>query len=195
MNLITDAQQWAAGKSASWRVVVLAVLAWDGFRHLHDPDAGGLFAGITFGSHELGHLVFAFFGEFMAVAGGSLNQLLIPVGAGVLLYYYKDYFGISVAGLWLASSLLDLARYVGDARAFDLDLVGFGGDPQHDWAYLLGRLDALPYDTRIAAGLRVVALGCFLLSLGYGLWLCLAMRRGIGNPLDEAGSAGSSSGG
>lgn len=129
-----SAKAWAQGRSPWWRLVLLVVLAWDGLRHFKDPEAGGLFAGITFGVHELGHLVFSFFGEFMGVAGGSLNQLLIPIGAGVLLLYYNDYFGLSAAGAWLSSSLLDLARYVGDARSFDLDLVGFGGDPQHDWA-------------------------------------------------------------
>lgn len=155
---------------------MLGVLAWDGFRHLRDPEAGGLFAGITFGVHELGHMVFAFLGEFMGIAGGSLNQVLIPLGAGALFYHYRDYFGISGAGAWLASSLLDLARYVADARSFDLDLVGLGEDPQHDWAYLLGRFDILGYDTRIAAVIRAIALVCLLGTLLYGAWLCSRMR-------------------
>ncbi len=80
-----SAKAWAQGRSPYWRLAVLALLGWDGLRHLRDPEAGGLFAGITFGSHELGHLLFGFLGEFMGVAGGSLNQLLIPIGAGVLL--------------------------------------------------------------------------------------------------------------
>jgi hypothetical protein len=191
--LLAKAKAWARGRSPYWRLAVLALLGWDGLRHLRDPEAGGLFAGITFGVHELGHLVFSFFGEFMGVAGGSLNQLLIPIGAGALLYYYNDYFGLSAAGAWLSSSLLDLARYVGDARSFDLDLVGFGGDPQHDWAYLLGRFGALQYDTRIANGLRLLALICLLVSLGYGLWLCMIMRRAV-QPLDELGNGGRTSG-
>jgi len=193
MPFFSDARVWAQVRSAWWRLLLVAVLAWDGLRHLRDPEAGGIFAGIIFGTHELGHLFFGFLGEFMGVAGGSLNQLLIPIGAGALLYYYKDYFGISAAGAWLSSSLLDLARYVGDARAFDLDLVGFGGDPQHDWAYLLGRFGALQYDTRIANGLRLLALICLLVSLGYGLWLCMIMRRGV-QPLDELGTGGRTSG-
>ena len=29
--------------------------------------------------HEAGHIIFGFFGRFIAVLGGSLNQVLIPV--------------------------------------------------------------------------------------------------------------------
>jgi hypothetical protein len=186
MTFIADARAWARGRSPYWRAVVLAVLAWDGFRHLNDPDAGGIFAGITFGSHELGHLIFAFFGEFMTVAGGSINQLLVPIGAGLLLWYYQDYFGISAAGAWLASSMLDLARYVGDARALELDLVGFGDDPQHDWAYLLGHLNALPDDTSLAQLLRLLAALILLGSLAFGGWLCYEMRRRKGREGESA---------
>jgi hypothetical protein len=177
---------WARGRWWQWRVPLLLYLAWDGHRHFVDPEAGGLFAGITFGAHEFGHLLFAFLGEFMGVAGGSLNQLLIPIGAGLLFYHHRDFFGIAGAGAWLSSSLLDLARYIGDARAFELDLVGFGEDAVHDWAWLLGRIGALQYDTRLASLTRGCAVVVLLLSLGYGAWLCWQMAQ----PREPAGAAG-----
>ena len=176
-GFLADAKAWAGGRWWQWRIALLLFLVWDGVRHLNDPDAGGIFAGITFGVHEFGHLLFGFFGEFMTVAGGSLNQLLIPIGAGALLYHYRDYFGIAVAGAWLSSSLLDLARYIGDARAQELDLVGFGEDPQHDWWYLLSRFHATAADTRIAAMTRGVAVLVLLASLMFGVWICLQMRE------------------
>jgi hypothetical protein len=178
-KLTSDAAEWARGRWWQWRVPLLVLLAWDGQRHLRTPDAGGLFAGITFGVHELGHLVFALFGEFMAVLGGSLNQLVIPIGAGLLLYHHRDYFGVAVAGSWLASSLMDLARYVGDARSFELDLVGFGEDSIHDWAWLLGRVGLLPYDTVLAQALRGAAGVVLLGSLLFGTWLCVRMRAPV----------------
>lgn len=174
-----EAGHWARDRWWQWRLPLLIVLAWDGRRHLNDPDAGGLFAGITFGVHELGHLCFAPFGEFMTILGGSLNQVLIPVGAGFLFYHYRDFFGISGAGAWLASSLMDLARYIADARSFELDLVGFGEDAVHDWAWLLGRFDALPYDTRLAALARGAAGLVLLGSVLFGVWLCWRMRAGV----------------
>jgi hypothetical protein len=168
--------EWARGRWWQWRAPLLVLLAWDGQRHLKDPDAGGLFGGITFGAHELGHQVFAVFGEFMGVIGGSLNQLLIPIAAGLLLYHHRDYFGVAVVGAWLASSLMDLARYVGDARSFELDLVGFGEDSLHDWAWLLGRFGLVQYDTVLAAILRGAAGLLLLTSLLSGTWLCIRMR-------------------
>jgi hypothetical protein len=156
------------------------LLAWEGLRHLADPDAGGLFAGITFGVHELGH--FAVLGEFFAVLGGSLNQILIPIAAGALLYHHGDYFGIAGAGAWLASSLMNLARYIGDARSFDLDFLSFGEAGQHDWAWLLGRFGLLPYDARIAAVTRGAGVLILAGSISFGVWLCIKMRQATRAP-------------
>jgi hypothetical protein len=175
-GLLGQAAAWCEGRVWWWRAVLLLALGWDGLRHFRDPDAGGLFAGITFGVHEFGHLFFAFAGEFMGVLGGSLMQLLIPIGTGWLMYYYDDYFGIAGAGAWLSSSLFDLARYIGDARALELDLVGFGDNPQHDWAWLLGRMGALSQDTRIAGLTRFLGVAVLVGSLWFGGWLCLRMR-------------------
>ena len=172
-----EALAWAEGKWWQWRVPLLLLLAWDGRRQLVDPEASGLFGGITFGVHEFGHMVWALFGQFMAVAGGSLNQVLIPVLAGALLYQHRDYFGLSVAGAWLASSLAHMARYIADARAGDLDLVSFGEDAIHDWTWLLGRFGVLQHDLAIAGAVRLLSGLVLLASLGFGAWLCLAMAR------------------
>jgi hypothetical protein len=34
---------------------------------------------VEFGTHEFGHMVFAIFGEWLTVAGGSIAQVAIPV--------------------------------------------------------------------------------------------------------------------
>jgi hypothetical protein len=176
-RFLNAAASWAAGRSWHWRVPLLVLLAGDAARHLRDPAASGLFGGITFGAHELGHLLFAFLGEFMGVAGGSLAQILVPVGAALLLAQHRDYFGCAAAGAWLGSSLLDLARYIGDARQAELDLVSFGEGPVHDWSYLLGRFGLLAHDLRIAAWTRGAAVLVLAGSLLFGAWLCLRMVR------------------
>ncbi|MEO8635775.1 MAG: hypothetical protein ABI587_10915 [Gemmatimonadales bacterium] len=181
-GFFVGAAAWARDRWWQWRVPLLGYLAWDARVHLRDADARGLFGGITFGVHEFGHLLFAFFGEFMTVAGGSLTQLLIPLATALLLYRHRDYFGIAVAGAWLASSLFDLAVYIGDARSFDLDLVSFGENAVHDWAWLLGHLHLLGYDHRIAAVTRGTGVLVLLASLLFGAWLCFQMGGRKENP-------------
>ena len=175
-ELLDDIRDWARGRYRWWRAILLAFFAWDGIRHLRDPEAGGVYSGITFGVHEFGHLLFVFGGEFLTVLGGSLNQVLIPIGAGALMFHYRDYFGISIALTWLSSSLLDMARYVADARAMELDLVGFGEDPGHDWHYLLSRWGLLSHDLQIAGGIRFAALLLLLTAIGFGAWICMQMK-------------------
>ena len=67
--------------------------------------------------------------------------------------------------------MIDLARYVGDARALELPLVSMspdGGD--HDWNWLLDRSGLLAYDLRIAGVIRRSAAILLLVSLAAGAW-------------------------
>jgi hypothetical protein len=182
LRLRDRARDWCEGRWWHWRAPLLLLLVWNGLHQLRQPMDRGLFGGITFGSHEFGHLFFAAFGDFMAVAGGSLMQLLIPLGAMVLLWRHGDFFGVAVGGTWLASSLVDLAVYIGDARAYELDLVGFGENAVHDWSWLLSYTGALQHDLQLAAavrGLGVLILGASFLS---GVWLCLQMAAPSTHP-------------
>lgn len=159
-----------------WRAPLLAWLGYTGFRHLADPDYFSLFSGINFGAHEFGHLAFAFFGEVLAVAGGSLMQLLVPIGAAALLVHRRDWFGVVFAACWLSVSMVDLARYVGDARAQELPLVSMspdGGD--HDWYWLLDRFGLLRHDLRIASAVKRAAALLLVPALAAGTWICLRL--------------------
>ena len=183
--ILRDAAAWCEGRSWIWRAILLAYLAWAGFRHLRDPYYGSLFAGITLGVHELGHLLFAFAGRFVAIAGGSVAQLAAPAAAGALLWRQRDYFGLSVAGAWEAFSLWNLATYVGDARARELPLVSLSAEPVHDWNYLLGRLGLLAWDRALAGAIRAAAFLLWAAALAWGAWLCQTMAR-TGRPAARA---------
>ena len=172
-----DAVAWCSGRYWQWRAVLLAVVAFGALRALRDDDYAGLFAGITFGVHELGHLVFAPFGLWMSVAGGSLAQILLPIAAGALMLHHRDYFGAAITGVWLSASLSNMAVYVADARARELTLLGFGEDPLHDWAFLLTSMGLLQADTTVARVVRLVAFIVLLASTAAGGWLCLTMAR------------------
>jgi hypothetical protein len=165
--------EWTPGRDWRWRALLLAALTWQALRPLRDAEAWHVFRGITFGAHEFGHLFFSFGGEWLAVAGGSLMQLIAPVGAAVAMVATprKDWFGAVACGTWLAASLADLAPYIGDARAQELDLVSFSPDGGgHDWHFLLANAGMLRRDLEIArlaragAGLTLV-LTCLLALL------------------------------
>jgi hypothetical protein len=159
------------------RWLLLAYLVYAVQHQLRVPDemASGLFGAVIFGSHELGHLVFAPFGDLMAVAGGSLMQLLVPAAAAWYFAYRGDRYAAAVCGCWLALSLANLAVYVGDARAESLDLVSFSPDGgTHDWNFLLERFGVLRDDRRLASFVRVLA----WVTLGGSVALAVhALRR------------------
>ena len=152
------------------RIVLIALLAlalaFDAQRVIREaPASAGLFGGITLGVHELGHFLWSPFGEFMAVLGGSLTQLLAPLAAVLVLARQQDRLGRLIPLFWLSSSLGTLAPYIGDARAMELDLVSPGdGDIIHDWNYVLGQIDLLSMDTTLANGCRMIAWLVLLLS-------------------------------
>jgi hypothetical protein len=167
-------------------VVLLAYLGWAGWRQLADPEYAGIFSGITLVFHELGHVLFGFLGETLAIAGGSITQVAIPVVAGALLHRQHDRFGVAVAGTWLSASLSSLASYVADARARELPLVGFTADPEHDWHHLLSRTGLLEQDVILARAVRVVAFGALVLSLAHGVRCILLLARSTRNGAPRA---------
>ncbi len=144
-------REWCAGRWWYWRLPLFLLLLAQSTRPLRVQGEPHIFAGITFGAHEFGHLFFAFGGEWLTIAGGSLMQLLIPIGAAAVMARSKDWFGVPVSGLFLAASLGDLSWYIADARARELDLLSFSPDGSgHDWSYLLTTAGMLHRDLQIA---------------------------------------------
>ena len=123
--------------------------------------------------HESGHVIFRPFGWFMTVLGGSLMQLLVPmVVIGAFLFREGNAFGASIGLWWLAQSLMDLAPYINDARAQELMLLGGGTGADmpgmHDWNNILGYLDLLAQDHRIAVFADTLGETLMLVALLWG---------------------------
>ena len=129
---------------------------------LCDPTHWSWLSSLILTTHELGHVVFAPFGEWMMVAGGTILQLLAPVAAYGVLRRQREPTALFVGGAWFVTSLTNVATYVGDARAQELPLVSLGDTAEHDWGYLLDHAHALAADTRIAHDLRGVAWMVFI---------------------------------
>jgi len=176
-EFLADAEEWARGRMWIPRALLLLYLVYADIRFLRDPMSSTMFSGITFAFHEMGHLIFAFAGHFICSLMGSGTQVLIPIIVIIIFLRQPDYFGVAVGGFWLSFSLFELARYVADARAMDLPLVGFSDDPEHDWHYLLGTLGLLNFDTTLAFLIRVAATLTGVAALAFAVWLLLIMAR------------------
>ena len=176
-NLRADALDWCEGKSWIWRAALLVYLTYAGLRYLTNFHYASIFEGISFGIHEIGHLLFSPLGRFLMFAGGTITELAAPIAAGFLLLRQRDYFGISVAGCWLSYCAFSVARYMGDARAQQLPLLGLSDQPEHDWHYLLSTVGLLNADTALAFVTRVVAFAILLASITLGVWLCRNMGK------------------
>ncbi len=178
-TLLTDITDWCRGKTWFWRLPVVFFFAYVFIRHLLEPGYSSIFGAFNLGIHELGHLVFGFCGDFLSAAGGTIMQVLIPLIGIVNFQRQQDYFGIAFAFGWLSTSLFDIARYIGDARAMELPLVTFfwAEDVKHDWNYLLGRMGMLPWDTGLAFAVKSLAVISMCASIVLGAGLIVLMIR------------------
>jgi hypothetical protein len=114
--------------------------------------------------HEAGHVLFAVFGRFVSVLGGSLLQFALPLALAVVFLRQHDRTGAAVCVWWAGENLLDLAPYIADARALQLVLLGgkTGAEVEgHDWEYLLTQLGWLRFDRVL--GLWVYRVGLLMM--------------------------------
>ena len=123
--------------------------------------------------HEAGHVIFGFFGRFIAVLGGSAMQVLVPLVCTMAFLTRRQPAAAAATLFWTGQSLADVAVYVADGKAMALPLLAEG--LIHDWNYILGRLGWLDHASRLGRltfGLGVVTMLSALVMLG--LDLCAA---------------------
>lgn len=127
-----------------------------------DPKAVRALDYVNLVFHEAGHPLFGLFGEFLGALGGSLMQVLVPLGLAAYFYLHRQPWSSTVLLGWLGQSLFNVSVYVKDARARALPLLG--DDPSaHDWGYILGGLGLRESDQAI--GNLVYALGLLALAV------------------------------
>lgn len=128
--------------------------------------------------HEAGHPIFGFLSARLTVYGGTLMQLLIPAACAWEFYRQAQPWGFYVCLIWIAENGLNIARYMADARAHLLPLVG-GADPEdfHDWTEILNRWGLLNQDTTLAFLVRI---GCIAL-------MAWTLKQAWANPADRTG--------
>jgi hypothetical protein len=122
-------------------LLVMAVLGWKLAARGLTLESSGLLAFIRLVDlvfHEAGHVIFGFFGSFIAALGGSLNQVLIPAVCAVHFLRHKQLTSASWAVFWMGENIIGVAIYVADGRDMKLPLLAEG--LTHDWNYLLSEL-------------------------------------------------------
>lgn len=193
LNIFQKPLAWAGQRHWWWRVPIFAWFVVMLLDNLSNPSYASSrlsnpFSALDLGTHELGHMIFSPFGEFMRILGGSLFQCLFPLLWLIGFLQRKWYFAASLCLCWLGLSLFDVATYAADARSRSIPLtIGLGVlgvdpsntddvyDRAHDWYQILGRTHHLNSDLAIARGMRVTATVIFLTGLTIAAILLMQM--------------------
>ncbi|MDX1690348.1 MAG: hypothetical protein R3290_04925 [Acidimicrobiia bacterium] len=129
--------------------------------------------------HEVGHVLAYPLPELAMFLAGSVAQVAVPLG---FAWYFwttqRDRAAVAFCLAWAGTSARDVAVYVADAPVQALPLVGGG---THDWAFILGRLDAIDRAESIAG--LVSALGLVLVGVGLVVAVAGAMERAPRHPV------------
>lgn len=164
-------------------LALMAVLALYGISRMRNAAEGSVVDAVDLAIHETGHLVFGFFGEIIAAAGGTLFQLIVPAVFCAYFYRRRDRLGAAVCLWWVAQNCWNIAVYVADARAQELPLVGGG---EHDWAFLLGELGLLRNDQGIARMWNALGFGLFVVAIFMGTRAALNPPSPLADEADTA---------
>ena len=160
-----------------WRLGLTLILAGYGWICLRAPERYRWLDSLDLAIHETGHLLFAFDGETLAVLGGTLMQLLVPMVFVVALWRQGDRHGATVPLWWLGQNCWNISVYIRDARVQALPLVGGG---EHDWAFLLGEWGLLRRDQAIGGAVYLAGALVYATAI-LGGWLLVRNSPPAGN--------------
>jgi hypothetical protein len=153
----------AAGFGTGFALLLVLVLASEpGFVLLLDH------ANLLF--HEAGHPIIGLFSERLETYGGTMGQLTFPVVLAVSFWRKRQALSFAASVIWFFENWLNIGRYMADARALELPLVG-GGD--HDWNTIFTRWDVLQYDLDTAATVKFIGwtgMAAAVLWVGWRWW-------------------------
>ena len=164
MEIPSSPPEAPAGAAGWLRLALVALLAWWTLALSSAADPWCFLDYVNLAFHEAGHLLFAAFGSTLHVLGGTLGQLLVPLLlAGWFVVREARPFAAAVCVWWAGESLVNVARYMADARALQLPLVG-GGD--HDWNELFYRFGLLSEPAVASVSAWTHRLGGFTMVAG-----------------------------
>ena len=131
--------------------------------------------------HEGGHNLFGWFGPTLGLWGGTLLQWLVPFLLATYFFTQRQTTGFVFCLFFFFENWLYTATYMADARAMALPLVTTG-DPdfvEHDFHAIFSSFGVLAYDTKIAAGVRVLGWCGMLAVVGWLVFKSLRNSRQV----------------
>ena len=161
---VGDPKTGSSAIGTRFRGAFLALIAVYAVARVRNPEHWDPLDDLNLAVHEAGHLVFSAFGETLTILGGSLFQVIVPAAFVAYFARTRQRYAAAVTVSWVGVSLLNVARYIADARAQELPLLG-GEDSIHDWWYLLINWELLRSDLIIARWVHFAAVVAFLSSL------------------------------
>lgn len=157
-------QDWRPVSLAGLAVFALIFLAIAWFAHTGERWVP-LLDSANLAFHEAGHPLFGILSERLAVYGGTVGQLAFPMIVAGSFWWRREAVSFAFALGWITQNLWNISRYMADARARELPLVGSG---EHDWTEIFLRWGALDADATIAGATRVLG---WILLLAAAAWL------------------------
>lgn len=164
--------------ASRWRVVAFAAgttgCVLIGWVSLVRGRPVPILALVNLGFHELGHLLTYALPDLITAVMGSVVQIAVPAGLAVYFGWRRgDLLGMGLCLAWAGSASQEVSVYVADAPHQRLLLIG----GEHDWAFILGRLNALDAADELAAVVSAAAWALVLSGLGACLLGLVRTRR------------------
>ena len=158
-----------------WQSVSTAALGgWLAFYALFllhaatDRDGFLLIDNVNLIIHEGGHFFFSWFGYTLAILGGTLGELLVPLLLAIYFFWHRQTAAVAFAAFWFFENFLYIGTYMADARARAIPLVGAG---DHDWEILFSQWGLLAHDRTIGGLSRSLGWLGMLATLGWLVWM------------------------
>jgi hypothetical protein len=73
------------------------------------PELFSFLNGANLLFHEAGHPLFSFFGEYWAIWGGTLLQLLIPLGIAIAFGVKREWVSAAVMAWWFGQNFFGIS--------------------------------------------------------------------------------------
>lgn len=154
------------------RVILLVLFAiWGGYFVINGVNwqtiGASFLHNVNLPFHEFGHVLFSPFGRFMAILGGSLFQILMPLIAMVSFsWQMRDNFAGAMMLWWSGQNMIDVSPYIADAEYRSIPLIRDLSEDYHDWGNLLTMLDCVDAAQTIAN----TVFSCGAITIGIALY-------------------------